>query len=97
MDFMSLATDLNLIGKLVYNVLYKWVLSWGVESDLIGPFALTVIVFTVFLTLITMPLDIWQKLISRSNARKMEAMKPELEKVNALYANDKATLMQKQR
>ena len=97
MDFMSLATDLNLIGKLVYNVLYKWVLSWGVESDLIGPFALTVIVFTVFLTLLTMPLDIWQKLISRSNARKMEAMKPELEKVNALYANDKATLMQKQR
>ena len=97
MDFMSLATELNLVGKLVYNVLYKWVLSWGVESELIGPFALTVIVFTVILTLITMPLDVWQKLISRSNARKMEAMKPELEKVNKLYEGDKAMLMQKQR
>ena len=97
MDFMSLATDLNLIGKLVYNVLYKWVLSWGVESEVIGPFALTVILFTVFLTLLTLPLDVWQKLISRSNARKMEAMKPELEKVNKLYEGDKAMLMQKQR
>ena len=47
MDIMSLATDLNLMGKFVYNVLYKWVLSWGIESDVIGAFAVTVILFSL--------------------------------------------------
>lgn len=97
MDIMSLATDLNLMGKFVYNVLYKWVLSWGIESDVIGAFAVTVILFTLFLKIITSPLDIWQKIIARSNSKKMEVMKPELDKVNKLYANDRNMLAVKQR
>ncbi len=97
MDIMSLATELNLMGKFVYNVLYKWVLSWGIESEVIGSFAVTVILFTLFLKLITSPLDIWQKLIARSNSKKMEIMKPELDKVNKLYSNDRNMLAVKQR
>lgn len=97
MDVMSLATELNLVGKLVYNVLYKWVEGWGIDSDLIGAFGVTVILFTVFLTILTLPLDIWQKMIGRSNSRKMRVMKPELDKINKLYAADKNTLMMKQR
>ena len=97
MDIMSLATDLNLMGKFVYNVLYKWVLSWGIESDVIGAFAVTVILFTLFLKIITSPLDVWQKIIARSNSKKMEVMKPELDKVNKLYANDRNMLAVKQR
>lgn len=97
MDVMSLATELNLVGKLVYNVLYEWVAGWGIDSELIGAFGVTVILFTVFLTLLTMPLDIWQKMIARSNSRKMRLMKPELDKLNKLYESDKNTLMIKQR
>lgn len=97
MDFMSLATELNLIGKFVYNVLYKWVSSWGIDGSVIGAFGVTVILFTLILKLITSPLDIWQKLLARSNARKMEIMKPELDKINKLYANDRNQLMLKQR
>ena len=97
MDIMSLATELNLMGKFVYNVLYKWVLSWGMEGEVIGAFAVTVILFTLFLKIATSPLDVWQKLIARSNAKKMEVMKPELDKINNLYGNDRNTLAMKQR
>ncbi len=97
MDIMSLATELNLMGKFVYNVLYKWVLSWGIDGEVIGAFAVTVILFTLILKIITLPLDVWQKLIARSNAKKMEVMKPELDKINKLYANDRNMLAVKQR
>ncbi len=97
MDFMSLATELNFMGKFVYNVLYKWVLSWGGSYTVIGAFGITVILFTLFLKLITSPLDVWQKLLARSNARKMEIMKPELDKVTKNCGEDKQLLMQKQR
>ncbi len=97
MDIMSLATELNLMGKFVYNVLYKWVLSWGIDGEVIGPFAVTVILFTLFLKIATSPLDVWQKIIARSNSKKMEIMKPELDKINKLYGNDRNTLAMKQR
>lgn len=97
MDFMSLATELNFMGKFVYNVLYKWVLSWGGNYTVIGAFGITVILFTLFLKLITSPLDVWQKLLARSNARKMEIMKPELDKVTKNCGEDQQLLMQKQR
>ena len=97
MDIMILATDLNFMGKFVYNVLYKWVLSWGIEGEVIGSFAVTVILFTLFLKIATSPLDVWQKIIARSNARKMEVMKPELDKINKLYASDRNMLAMKQR
>lgn len=97
MDIMSLATKLSLMGKFVYEVLYKWVLSWGIKGEIIGAFAITVILFTLILKLITSPLDIWQKIIARSNSKKMEIMKPELDKITELYADDREMLSLKQR
>ncbi len=93
-----LATDLNLIGKFIYNVLYGWVSSWGISSSsIIGAFGVTVILFTVFLKLAVTPLDFWQKQITRKNAKKMKEMQPELEKIQKQCKNDQQQLYLKQR
>lgn len=98
MDFVGLmATELNLIGKLIYNVLYKWVDGWAADINILGTFSITVIMFTIFLKAITSPFDVWQKQLTRKNAKKMEQMKPELEKIQKQCGNNKELLMQRQR
>lgn len=97
MDTLILAPTLNWIGKLIYENLYGWIRNWNVDFSVIGAFALTVIMFTLFLKLITLPLDVWQKVLGRKNSRKMEEMKPELDVLNKKYASDRNLLMQKQR
>ncbi|MDD4315697.1 MAG: membrane protein insertase YidC [Clostridia bacterium] len=97
MDIIGLmATDLNLIGKLIYNVLYKWVNAWA-GGTLLGAFSITVILFTVFLKAATSPFDVWQKVITRKNAKIMEVMKPQLDKITKQCGNNRELLMQKQR
>lgn len=97
MDLMILATELNWIGKLIYNGLYSWVQSWGNEYALIGAFGITVILFTLFLKIAMSPFDVWQKMLARKNAQKMEIMKPELDKVTKQCGQNRELLMQKQR
>lgn len=97
MDLMILATELNGIGKLIYNGLYNWVQAWGNNSELMGAFGITVILFTLFLKLATLPFDVWQKVLTRKNALKMEQMKPELDKITKQCGNNREQLMQKQR
>lgn len=92
-----LATNLNLIGKLIYNVLFKWVETWASGSNLIGTFAVTVILFTLFLKLATLPLDIWQKEMTRKNGKIMDVMRPELEKLKRQCGDDQQLYGQKQR
>ncbi len=75
----------NLIGKLLL-ALY----------NAIGDFGWTVVVFAVVLRLILSPLDIWQKISSRKQSRKMERIRPQLEKLQRQYANDPQTLRLKQ-
>ncbi len=62
----------------------------------IGNFGWTIVAFTVILKLILSPLDIWQKLITRKNAKAMERMKPELEVLQAKYGDDKQKFQQEQ-
>ena len=62
----------------------------------IASFGWTVVLFTVVLRLILSPLDIWQKVIARKNNRAMERMKPQLEALQARYADDKQRLQQEQ-
>ncbi len=94
----TMATELNLIGKFIYDVLYGWVLSWNIsDTAIVGAFGVTVILFTVFLKLALSPLDLWQKQLTRKNAKIMKAMKPELEKLQKQYKNDQNQLMLKQR
>ncbi|MDD3947010.1 MAG: membrane protein insertase YidC [Clostridia bacterium] len=97
MDLMILATELNGIGKLIYNGLYQWVQSWGNDYALMGAFGITVILFTLFLKLATLPFDVWQKVLTRKNALKMEVMKPELDKITKQCGQNRELLMQKQR
>jgi len=59
-------------------------------------FGWTVVVFTIVLRLILSPLDIWQKLIGRKNAKIMERIKPQLEALQEKYAEDKQRLQQEQ-
>lgn len=62
----------------------------------VASFGWTVVLFTVILRLILSPLDIWQKVISRRNNKAMERMKPQLEALQAKYADDKQRLQQEQ-
>lgn len=62
----------------------------------VASFGWTVVLFTVLLRLILSPLDIWQKVISRRNNKAMERMKPQLEALQARYADDKQRLQQEQ-
>ena len=62
----------------------------------VASFGWTGVLFTVILRLILSPLDIWQKVISRRNNKAMERMKPQLEALQARYADDKQRLQQEQ-
>ena len=74
-----------------YMITINNALGGGVAS-----FGWTVVLFTVILRLILSPLDIWQKDISRRNNKAMERMKPQLEALQARYADDKQRLQQEQ-
>ena len=101
MDVINLLgcfTKLNdAIGKLIYEVLFGWIKGWSTDWGLVGAFSVTVIMFTIFLKVVVMPFDVWQKQLMRSNAKKMEKMKPELEKITKQCGSNRELLMQKQR
>lgn len=94
---LTAAVELNLIGKFIYNVLFNWVSSWNASFTVIGAFGVTVILFTLILKVIVSPLDLWQKHLTRKNAKIMKRMKPELDKLEKIYAGNKEQLMLKQR
>ena len=87
----------NAIGDLIYKYLYGWISGWSDTWTVIGAFGVTVIMFTLFLKVLVSPLDIWQKQVMRKNAKKMEIMKPELEKLQKQCGSNRELLMQKQR
>ena len=78
------ALKLNWIGNII-----KWLID---SSNSIG---LGIILFTLMLRVITLPLDIVSKISTKKNALKMERMRPQLEKLQRQYANDKALYNQK--
>lgn len=101
MDFVNLLGANGLsdaIGKFIYNVMYSgWIKGWSSSWGLVGAFSVTVIMFTLFLKIIVSPFDFWQKQLMRSNAKKMEIMKPQLEKIQKQCGSNRELLMQKQR
>lgn len=54
-----------------------------------------IIIFTLILKTIVLPFDIYQRVSMRKQSLKMEKMRPELEKLQKQYANDKAMYSQK--
>jgi len=55
----------------------------------IGVVGVGVIVFTLILKTIVLPFDIFQRISQKKQSLKMEQMRPELEKLQKQYANDK--------
>ncbi|MBO7221686.1 MAG: YidC/Oxa1 family membrane protein insertase, partial [Clostridia bacterium] len=62
----------------------------------IGNIGWTVVVFTIILKVAFSPLDVWQRIANRKNAKAMERMKPQLEVLQAKYGNDKQKFQQEQ-
>ncbi len=63
----------------------------GITSSI----AAGIILFTVLLKLITLPFDFFSKISMKKNAIKMEEMRPELEKLQKQYADNKSLYSQK--
>lgn len=61
----------------------------------IGNYGWRIIVFTLLLKLILMPLEFYQKYCMRKNQKITEKLKPDMEKLQNMYAGDKNTLSQK--
>ena len=79
--------DLGVIGKLVYYM-HKW----------IGNYGWTVVVFTVFLKIVMLPLDFWQRYSSRKSSLKMQRIQPLVEAIDKRYgANTQRANEEKQK
>ncbi len=85
MNFLISATLTNWVGKLL-ELLYKS----------IGNFGWTVVVFSIILKVVLSPLDIWQRISTKKQQKKMELIKPKLEKLEKQYRNNPDLLKQKQ-
>lgn len=66
--------NLGPVGKLV-RLMHEW----------IGNYGWTVVVFTVFLKVIMLPLDFWQRYSTRKSAAKMQKIQPLLEAIDKRY------------
>ncbi len=60
-----------------------------------GYIAVGIILFTLILKIIPLPFDIYSRVATKKNALKMERMRPELEKLQKQYANNKELYSQK--
>ncbi len=69
------------------------IIAWLIKIS--SSIAVGVILFTVILKLITLPFDYISRASTRKNSLKMEQMRPELEKLQQQYANDKNLYQQK--
>lgn len=64
--------------------------------DFVANYGWRIILFTVLLKLVLLPLDIYQKYCMRKNQKITERLKPEMEKLEKAYGDDRQTFAQKQ-
>lgn len=76
--------DLNWIGKII---------QWLIEG--IGIVGVGVIVFTIILKTVMLPLDVYSRVKMKKQSLVMKKMRPEMEKLQKQYANDKQMYSQK--
>lgn len=72
---------------------FAQIINWLVSIT--SSVAVGIILFTLLLKIITFPFDFMSRASMRKNSLKMEQMRPELEKLQKQYANDKALYNQK--
>ena len=82
------SVNLNWIGKII---------SWLFEvfGGVYGGVILGVVIFTLCLKTIVLPLDIYSKVKTKKQSLIMEKMRPQMEKLQKQYANDKNIYSQK--
>lgn len=68
----------------IITLFSKWIVNYG----------WAIIVFTICLKLVMSPLDIYQRISSKKQQKFMTVMQPELQAIQAKYANDKNKLNQ---
>lgn len=80
-------SGLGVVGKLV-----MWMYNW------IGNYGWTVVVFTVFLKILMLPLDIWQRYSTRKSTLKQKRVQPLLDNIDKRYgANTQRANEEKQK
>ncbi len=79
--------ELNGIGLIVSKIIEFF--SFG------GSVAVGILMFSLILKIIPLPLDIYSRTATKKNNLKMEKMRPELEKLQKQYANNKELYSQK--
>lgn len=80
--------DLNWIGNLI-----SWL--FDLFGGMYGAVAIGAICFTLILKTIVLPLDIYSRVKQKKQALLMEKMRPQMEKLQKQYANDKNMYNQK--
>ena len=82
-------TNFSLIlGFDLWHTIISWFGGW------ITNYGWAIIVFTIVLKLLMSPLDIYQRISSKKQQKFMSVMQPELNEIQAKYANDKEKLNQ---
>ena len=79
--------ELTGLTKLVANIIE--IFSFG------GYIAIGILLFSLLLKIIPLPLDIYSRVANKKNALRMERMRPELEKLQKQYANNKELYQKK--
>ena len=69
------------------------VIRWLIEG--VGVIGVGIIIFTLILKTIVLPLDIYSRIKSKKQALVMEKMRPQMEKLQKQYANEKQLYQQK--
>ena len=86
---MEMLNNFSLIlGFDLWHSLISWFGSW------ITNYGWAIIVFTIALKLLMSPLDVYQRISTKKQQRFQTAMQPELQAVQAKYANDRERLNQ---
>lgn len=63
--------------------------------DFINDYGLTIIIFTIVLKIVLIPLDFMQRKTTKNNAEKQAKLKPQMDKLQKKYGNNKEMLNQK--
>jgi len=81
---------LNSASMLLSFDLWAWILN-GFSKWIIN-YGWMIIVFTIILKLVMTPLDVYQRIFSKKQAKVNEVLQPEMKKLQEKYANDKNKL-----
>ena len=86
---MEMLTNFSLVlGFNLWHSIITWFSNWIVN------YGWAIIVFTIALKILMSPLDIYQRISSKKQQKFQTAMQPELQAIQAKYANDKNRLNQ---